>query len=121
MSKVTRTRKKSVLLQVFLIELKKNLHSGTEAGRLDFPPKSAFVASYTVHNPANISEVLFELLFQNLHKIRQVKLVESVHMSTYVGILTLEKGGFVEFACDPSNFENFLQSAVCDLIIFVGP
>jgi hypothetical protein len=63
MSKIMRTRKKELLLQVFLVELEKDLHSGTEAGRLDFPPKSALVASHTVHNPTNVSEVLFELLF----------------------------------------------------------
>ena len=66
MRKISTREKKGSLLQVFLIEFKKDLQSGTKAGRLDFPPKSALVASHTVHNPTNVSKALFKLLFQDL-------------------------------------------------------
>lgn len=73
MSKISASEQKSrSLLQVFLIEFEEDLQSGTKAGRLDFPPKSALVASHTVHDPTNVSKVLLELLFQDLSKIRQV-------------------------------------------------
>ena len=64
--------KKKHLLQILLIKFKKDLQSGTKAGRLDFPPESALVASYTVHNSTDISKVLLELFFQDLRGVRQL-------------------------------------------------
>jgi hypothetical protein len=54
------------LLQIFLVEFEENLHGSAKAGCLDFPPKSALVATYTVHDSTDISEVLLKLLFEDL-------------------------------------------------------
>lgn len=58
-----RTRAERFILQIFLVELKKNLQGGTKAGCLDLAPQSALVAANTVHNSTDISEVLLEFLF----------------------------------------------------------
>jgi hypothetical protein len=50
------------LLQIFLVEFEKNLHGSAKAGRLDFPPKSALVTAYTVHDSTDVSEVLLKFL-----------------------------------------------------------
>jgi hypothetical protein len=53
-------------LESHLIEFEENLEGGGETGCLYFTPEPAFVAADTVHDPSDITEVCFELFFEDL-------------------------------------------------------
>lgn len=62
-------RSKSIdLLKSLLVQFKQDLEGRTETCRLDLAPKSTLVASNAIHNPRDITEMLLELLLENLKK-----------------------------------------------------
>lgn len=54
------------VLKGFLIDFEEDLQSGGNSRGLDLAPETTFVTSDTIHNTTDVSEVLFELLLDNL-------------------------------------------------------
>lgn len=56
-------------LEGVLVHLKQDFEGSGDTGDLDFAPQSALVTADAIHYARNVSEVIFEFLFQDLAEL----------------------------------------------------